>query len=219
MEKEEIKNILSRNNLSIINERRVNDCGYMLKVSNGAIINVFDTGNYNVQGRNTAEIKKILSTNPRVPTNKKVFVVYGHDDVSRTQLEAMLRRWDLEPIILDQLASSGNTIIEKLEEYTSQVGFGIVLATPDDVGRAKKDEDKELKSRVRQNVVLELGMLLSSLGREKVAILLKEEPDFERPSDINGLIYIPFKDNVEEAKVSLAKEMNRYSYLIEISNL
>lgn len=58
MEKEEIKNILSRNNLSIINERRVNDCGYMLKVSNGAIINVFDTGNYNVQGRNTAEIKK-----------------------------------------------------------------------------------------------------------------------------------------------------------------
>ncbi len=219
MEKEEIKNILSRNNLSIINERRVNDCGYMLKVSNGAIINVFDTGNYNVQGRNTAEIKKILSTNPRVPTNKKVFVVYGHDDVSRTQLEAMLRRWDLEPIILDQLASSGNTIIEKLEEYTSQVGFGIVLATPDDVGRAKKDEDKELKSRVRQNVVLELGMLLSSLGREKVAILLKEEPNFERPSDINGLIYIPFKDNVEEAKVSLAKEMNRYSYLIEISNL
>lgn len=131
----------------------------------------------------------------------------------------MLRRWDLEPIILDQLASSGNTIIEKLEEYTSQVGFCIVLATPDDVGRAKKDEDKELKSRVRQNVVLELGMLLSSLGREKVAILLKEEPNFERPSDINGLIYIPFKDNVEEAKVSLAKEMNRYSYLIEISNL
>lgn len=219
MEKEEIKNILSKNNLSILDERRVNDCGYKLKVSNGAIINIFDKGTYNVQGRNTAEIKKILSTNPHVPTNKKVFVVYGHDHVSRTQLEAMLRRWDLEPIILDQLASSGNTIIEKLEEYTSQVGFGIVLATPDDVGRAKKDEDKELKSRVRQNVVLELGMLLSSLGREKVAILLKEEPNFERPSDINGLIYIPFKDNVEEAKVSLAKEMNRYSYLIEISNL
>lgn len=219
MRKEEIKNILSKNDLSIINEKRINDCGYMLKVSNGAIINIFDTGTYNVQGKNTEEIKKILSTNLHVPTNKKVFVVYGHDNVSRTQLEAMLRRWDLEPIILDQLTSSGNTIIEKLEEYTSQVGFGIVLATPDDVGRAKKDEDKELKSRVRQNVVLELGMLLSSLGRKKVAILLKEEPNFERPSDIDGLIYIPFKDNVEEAKVSLAKEMNRYGYLIEISNL
>ena len=117
------------------------------------------------------------------------------------------------------MASSGSTIIEKLEEYTSQVNFGIVLATPDDVGRAKSDSEQKLRSRVRQNVVLELGMLLSSKGRDKVAILLKEEPDFERPSDIDGLIYIPFKDSVEEAKVSLAKEMERHGYVIEISNL
>ena len=131
----------------------------------------------------------------------------------------MLRRWDFDPIIIDQMASSGSTIIEKLEEYTSQVNFGIVLATPDDVGRAKSDSEQKLRSRVRQNVVLELGMLLSSKGRDKVAILLEEEPDFERPSDIDGLIYIPFKDSVEEAKVSLAKEMERHGYVIEISNL
>ncbi|MBP3507977.1 MAG: nucleotide-binding protein [Lachnospiraceae bacterium] len=48
-----------------------------------------------------------------------MFVVYGHDTVARTQLEALLRRWDLEPLILDQLVSAGQTIIEKLEEYTS----------------------------------------------------------------------------------------------------
>src|SRR5687768_8725018 len=33
---------------------------------------------------------------------------------SRTELEAMLRRWELEPLILDQLTSGGQTIIEKL---------------------------------------------------------------------------------------------------------
>ena len=190
-----------------------------MRISNGSIINIYDKGNYHIQGKNTEEIKKILEEKKCLKeTNRKVFVVYGHDQTSRTQLEAMLRRWDLEPIILDQIVSSGTTIIEKLEEHTSQVGFGIILATPDDVGRAK-DDDKELKYRVRQNVVLELGMLLSSIGREKVAILLKEEQNFERPSDINGLIYIPFKNNVEEAKVSLAKEMNRHGYIIEISNL
>ena len=43
-------------------------------------------------------------------------------------------------LFLDQLVSSGQTIIEKLEEYTSQVNFGIVLATPDDVGYPKADE-------------------------------------------------------------------------------
>jgi len=49
----------------------------------------------------------------------------------------MLRRWGLEPLILDQLPSKGQTIIEKLEEYTAGVGFAVVLATPDDEGHRK----------------------------------------------------------------------------------
>ena len=147
-----------------------------------------------------------------------MFVVYGHDQVARTQLEAMLRRWDLEPLILDQLASSGNTIIEKLEEYISQAEFGIVLATPDDIGY-QKGKETEKRHRVRQNVVLELGMLLSKLGRTKVAILLKNTEDMEKPSDIQGLIYIPFTTDVKETTVDLAKEMNKDGYYIDISKL
>lgn len=41
----------------------------------------------------------------------------------------------------------------------------------------------------------------------------------ERPSDIDGLIYIPFKENVEEAKLSLAKEMNNNGYTIGVDKL
>ena len=41
----------------------------------------------------------------------------------------------------------------------------------------------------------------------------------ESPSDIQGLIYIPFKDNVEEAKLSLAKEMRSNGYEIDIAKL
>ena len=40
----------------------------------------------------------------------------------------MLRRWRLEPLILDQLPSEGQTIIEKLEKYTAEVNFAVVLA-------------------------------------------------------------------------------------------
>ena len=147
-----------------------------------------------------------------------MFVVYGHDGNARTQLEAMLRRWDLEPIIIDQLVSSGATIIEKLEEHTNEVNFGIVLATPDDIGYAKNNEDKK-RYRARQNVVLELGMLLAKIGRSKVAILLSQAEDMEKPSDIDGLIYIPFKDNIEETKLSLAKEMQSNGYTLDISKL
>lgn len=217
---EQVKNLLKRAGQTISSENRTgNDLGTVLKLTNGCNVNCWDKGTVNCQGKNSSEIEKLFSSQTiGVPINNKVFVVYGHDKNARTQLEAMLRRWDLEPLILDQLPSDGSTIIEKLEKYTNQADFGIVLATPDDIGYAKNNEANK-KYRVRQNVVLELGMLLAAKGRSKVAILLSQAEDMESPSDINGLIYIPFKDNVEDAAISLAKEMNKNGYTIEISKL
>ena len=217
---EQVKNLLKRAGQTISSENRTgNDLGTVLKLTNGCNVNCWDKGTVNCQGKNSSEIEKLLSLQTiGVPQNNKVFVVYGHDKNARTQLEAMLRRWYLEPLILDQLPSDGSTIIEKLEKYTNQADFGIVLATPDDIGYAKNNEANK-KYRVRQNVVLELGMLLAAKGRSKVAILLSQAEDMESPSDINGLIYIPFKDNVEDAAISLAKEMNKNGYTIEISKL
>lgn len=220
MSLEQVKSILNANNYTVKNEsQNSNGLATVLTLPNGCIINCWNSGKVNLQGKNTTEIEKILNNTVSAGIeNKKVFVVYGHDTIARTQLEAMLRRWDLEPLILDQLLSSGQTIIEKLEEHTSQVNFGIVLATPDDIGYPKNDEKKK-QYRVRQNVVLELGMLLSRIGREKVAILLSQSEEMEKPSDIDGLIYIPFKENVEEAKLSLAKEMQNNGYTLDIAKL
>jgi len=152
------------------------------------------------------------------PRNQ-IFVVYGHDKEARDQLESMLRRWGLDPLILDQLPSKGQTIIEKLEDYTGDVDFAVVLATPDDIGYRKGHQDEEA-FRARQNVVLELGMLLVKLGRPKVAILLRNQEEMERPSDIQGLIYIPFKTDLQkEVGPTLAKEMTAQGYSIEVKNL
>ena len=176
--KEIMEKINSSNKITVEKTKDIPH-GRSLLLNNGGIINCYNSGKYVVQGKNQDDIKAILG-DITVHNNRKIFVVYGHDDIARTQLEALLRRWDLEPIILDQQASSGQTIIEKLEEYSDEVGYAIVLATPDDDGRAKTEDD--FRSRVRQNVVLELGMFLARLGREKVAILLKEAKDFEKPS-------------------------------------
>lgn len=217
---EQVKVLLKNADLFIVEEKRTgNNLGTTLKLANGCLVNCWDKGTVNCQGKNVEQVNAILTAETKTPVqNRKVFVVYGHDTNARTQLEAMLRRWDLEPLILDQLISSGQTIIEKLEEYTQQANFGIVLATPDDIGYPKNDETKK-QYRVRQNVVLELGMLLSSIGREKVAILLSQAEIMEKPSDIDGLIYIPFKDNVEETKLSLAKEMKNNGYSLDIAKL
>jgi len=211
---EQVKGRLASSDLKITEECPTGDNhGVKLLLENGAIVNVFNSGKLSIQGKNAEYVKEILNDtkSSSMPANRKVFVVYGHDINARTQLEAMLRRWEFEPLILDQLASVGQTIIEKLEEYMEQASFGIVLATPDDCGYAKTAPDN-VQFRVRQNVVLELGILLSKLGRSKVAILLSQAEKMEQPSDISGLVYIPFKDNVEDAKISLAKELEKCGY-------
>lgn len=231
---DEAKALLVAASFEVNSEQRTNnDLGWQLRLTNGGIVNVFDTGAFNVQGKCQSEVKAALGAAPaqaavaKAPAsaqvkqnaNTKVFVVYGHDETARNHLEAMLRRWGLEPLILDQLPSEGQTIIEKLEKYTADVHFAVVLATPDDEGnRAGRDDEKAY--RARQNVVLELGMLLSRLGRSRVAIILKQQANMERPSDIQGLIYIPFKDDLQkEAGTILAKEMAAQGYHIDISRL
>jgi predicted nucleotide-binding protein len=227
MNTDEAKKILIDNGFKITEESRLpNDTGTKLRLDNDAIVNVWDKGSFNVQGRNTGEVKAALDQTKQVaagpktacPINKKVFVVYDHDLDTRNQLEAMLLRWGLEPLILDQLPSEGQTIIEKLESCTSEANFAVVLATPDDEGHRTNRSD-EKAYRARQNVVLELGMLLSKLGRKKVAILLKDQENMERPSDIQGLIYIPFKDTLKDAGVMLAKEMCAQGYQIDVARL
>lgn len=224
---EEIKAALQANNFQIKQEdRNGNNTGTQIRLTNGAIVNAYDNGNFNVQGKNTEEVKTALGAPVQgaaqaavAGPNNKVFVVYGHDKAARNNLEAMLRRWDLEPLIVDQLPSEGQTIIEKLENYTGQVNFAVVLATPDDIGYRAGHED-ESAHRARQNVVLELGMLLSNLGRKKVAILLNQQENMERPSDIQGLIYIPYKDDLEkEAGLLLAKEMATQGYNIDVTKV
>ena len=149
---------------------------------------------------------------------RKVFVVYGHNSMAKIELEAILRRWEIEPLILDQLPSEGQTLIEKLENHTQQAEYAIILATPDDEGHiANKPDEKQF--RARQNVVLELGMMLALLGRKRVAILIKDQSSMEKPSDISGLIYIPFKDSVEDGKTLLYKELCSAGFEINPSKL
>jgi predicted nucleotide-binding protein len=223
MKVEEAKALLQSAQLNVSSEARLpNDTGTQLKLENGAIVNVYDSGKINIQGKKQEIVNDALGASlpaAQEAANTKVFVVYGHDEKARNELEVMLRRWGLEPLILDQLPSEGQTIIEKLEKHTAEGNFAVVLATPDDEGhRAGRNDENAF--RARQNVVLELGMLLSKLGRNRVAILLKQQEKMERPSDIQGLIYIPFKDNLQtDAGQLLAKEMAAQGYKIDISKL
>ena len=142
----------------------------------------------------------------------KVFIVHGHDDLAKMETAKLIEQLGLIPIILHEQASSGFTIIEKIENY-SNVGFGVVLYTPCDLG-AKKGNETELKLRARQNVVFEHGLLIGKIGRKNVVALVKG--DVETPNDISGVVYISMNN---DWKLALAKELKNTGYQVDMNKL
>ena len=144
----------------------------------------------------------------------KVFIVHGHDDAAKSETARFVENLGFKAIILHEQASSGHTIIEKIEEYTN-VGFGIVLYTPCDLG-ASQEEKEQLKPRARQNVVFEHGYLMGKIGRENVCALVKG--DIEKPTDIAGVVYISM-DEGGGWKLAVAKEMRGSGYDVDLNKL
>lgn len=226
---DEMQKLLESNNVGFAAKDL--DHGRQFRFEDGAIAVVYKTGRIVWQGKKDtptalkvrdlaggAEPEKFEAARPAEVINKpnnKVFIVYGHDIEAREQLELLLRRMKLEPVILQNLPVAGETIIEKLESNLD-VRYACVLLTPDDEGHVT-GSDKEKKFRARQNVILEMGMFLVRLGRRRVAILYKG--DIELPSDINGLIYIKFKKRVDEVKEKLAAELQEAGFHINIKDL
>ncbi|NWK76173.1 nucleotide-binding protein [Acinetobacter sp. SwsAc6] len=130
-----------------------------------------------------------LSEKTKKITPSKVFIVHGHDDALINEVKAFLSAQRIEPIVLREQHDASLTIIEKLERYTKDpsIGFGIVLYTPDDEGKAVGES--EYKLRARQNVVFEHGLLIGLYTREKVICLVKKEGHIEMPGDVNGVVY------------------------------
>ena len=139
-----------------------------------------------------------LATSP----SRKVFVVHGHDAGAREAMARFLEKIELEAIILHEQADQGFTIIEKFETYAKQVGFAVVLLTPDDL--AGPALAPGLVARARQNVIFELGYFVGKLGRGRACLLRKGE--VEIPSDLYGVIYTDM-DAANGWKLKLAKEL------------
>ena len=117
---------------------------------------------------------------------RNVFIVHGHDDAARDAAALFVHECGLRPIILREQAGAGRAIIQKFQDYTN-VGFAIVLLTPDDVGEARVKQNA-LQPRARQNVIFELGYFIGKLGLHHVCALHTGGVEF--PSDYLGVTYI-----------------------------
>ena len=147
---------------------------------------------------------------------KKVFIVHGRDEISKTNLEVFLREIGLEPIVLHRQADIGQTVIEKFEA-NSDVGFAFILLTPDEIAYLSPqdllpDDERQKELRARPNVMFEFGYFVGKLGRSKVCCLYTG--DVVIPSDLNGLIYKKYTSSIEEVAYSIMKDLRATGYVV-----
>ena len=150
--------------------------------------------------------------------NNRVFVVHGHDEQLKTQLEVFLTELRLEPVVLHRKADEGLTIIEKFEKH-SDVGYAFILLTPDDIGyplsqESRTDTDRKKEARARQNVIFEFGYFVAKLGRNRVCCLYKEGVTL--PTDVSGILYKMVRNAVEEVAISILKDLKAAGYKVSV---
>ena len=151
------------------------------------------------------EIEKYWEDTPTASIEKttnygRIFLIHGRDEAARETVARFLERLGLDPVILAEQPSGSQTIIEKVEAH-ADVGYAVALLTADDVGSRLGDD--AVQPRARQNVIFELGYFIGRLGRKRVCVLTKGQPEI--PSDYSGVVYIPMASDAW--KIELIKEL------------
>lgn len=157
----------------------------------------------------------LVNENKIEKSNKKfskkmdtVFIVHGQDNELKNEIARFIEEIGLNTIILHEKENKGDTIIEKIERYSEEANYAIILYTPCDKGC--KNNENDLKPRARQNVIFEHGYFVAKFGRKNVVAILKD--NVEIPSDISGIVYINYKDY----KFDLMKELKSVGFNINI---
>ena len=156
-------------------------------------------------------------TEPPVEIPNRIFVVHGHDIEMKQSVARALEKLGLDPVVLHEKANIGRTIVEKLEDY-SDVGFAVILLSPDDVGAKDLPEGLELRKRARQNVILEWGLFTGKLGRHRVVVLYPETDDFELPGDYSGVLYTKY-DSSGSWRLDLVRELQAAGYAVDANKI
>lgn len=132
----------------------------------------------------------------------KSFIVHGHDTGAKFELKDYLQNTLglPEPIILDQQASKGMTVIEKFEHYAADAEIAFSLFTPDDTA----EENRQL---ARQNVLFEYGYFLGKFGRKSGRVFILHKGTTEIPSDLRGVVFIDISSGIAAAGEQIRTEI------------
>ncbi len=128
----------------------------------------------------------------------RIFISHGRSKEWYKVQVFLEKDLDLETLELAQEANLGRSVLQKLDEESRKCSLSIIVMTGDD------EFGDEI--RARENVLHEVGFFQGKYGLRNVVLLHEEEVNI--PSNIHGLVYIPFpKDTVEATFAALQKEL------------
>lgn len=183
------------------------------------------TGTVQFQGANQDGFKSDLAQAIRSAegfkakaNSRRIFVVHGADSQALDQLQLVLFKLGVEPLVQKDVDGKGQSLFSALmDNISNESDFAIVLLTPDDWGYRSSETDTDKQPRARQNVILEAGMALAKLGSERVAMIKRGA--LEIPSDLEGLIRIEYNAHVKEVANKIAQRLTGAGIAIDQSKV
>jgi len=120
----------------------------------------------------------------------RVFISHGRSPDWREVQDYIEKDLNIPTLELAQEPNKGRTVLQKLDEESNACSFAVVVMTGDD--------DMGIGApRTRENVMHEIGFFQGKYGLANVCLL--HEKGTNIPSNIHGLVYIPFPKGLVSA--------------------
>jgi predicted nucleotide-binding protein len=129
----------------------------------------------------------------------RVFISHGRSPDWREVQDYIEKDLNIPTLELAQEPSKGRTVLQKLNEESNKCSFAVVVMTgDDDLGIGAP--------RARENVMHEIGFFQAKYGLANICLLHEEGTNI--PSNIHGLVYVPFPKQLVSATFGvLAREL------------
>ena len=148
---------------------------------------------------------------------RRIIVVSGTDAIMKQTITGALRKLGLAAIVMSEEPDQGKKIVERFVDYTD-VGFALVLLSPDVYVYPKGEEVTKRERIPTQDVTLMFGFLLGKLGKDKVLAFYRESPNFVFPIDFEGVKFTALDDR-DSWKLALIRELTNCGYTVDAERL
>lgn len=161
------------------------------------------------------QAKSAASTPSGMP--RRIIVVSGTDEAIKQTITGALRKLGLAAVVMNEEPSQGKKIVDRFADY-ADVGFALVLLSPDTYAYPKGEEATKRERTPKQEVTFMFGFLLGKLGKDRVLALYKESANFAFPIDFEGVKFTALDDR-DSWKLTLIRELTNLGYTVDAERL